>query len=71
MASPHPSKTPLHINRVSPLGRHRTIVDGASLRSIPAIRCFSFTFNGHEAEFNTAIDNYLTVPIQVPQKHLS
>ena len=59
MASPPPEqKINFTLTESSPLGRHCTIVDGASLieaspRSVVSVS----PFNGHEAEFNTTIEN--------------
>ena len=59
MASPSPKqKLNFTLTASSPLGRHRTIVDGASLIEVSPRSVVSVSpFNGHEAEFNTAIDN--------------
>ena len=60
MASPPPEqKINFTLTESSPLGRHCTIVDGASLIEVSPRSVVSVSpFNGHEAEFNTAV-NYL------------
>ena len=59
MASPSPKqKLNFTLTASSPLGRHRTIVDGASLIEVSPRSVVSVSpFNGHEVEFNTAIYN--------------
>jgi heterotetrameric sarcosine oxidase gamma subunit len=59
MASPSPKqKRNFTLTASSPLGHHRTIVDGASLIEVSPRSVVSVSpCNGHEAEFNTAIDN--------------
>ena len=58
MASPSPKqKRNFTLTASSPLGRHCTIVDGASLIEVSPRSIVSVSpFNGNEAEFNTAID---------------
>ena len=60
MASPSTKqKLNFTLTASSPLGHHRTIVDGASLIEVSPRSVVSVSpFNGHEAEFNTAV-NYL------------
>ena len=59
MASPSPKqKLNFTLTASSPLGRHCTIVDGASLIEVSPRSIVSVSpYKGHEAEFNTAIDN--------------
>ena len=66
MASPSPKqKRNFTLTASSPLNRHCAIADGASLIEVSPRSVVSISpFNGHEAEFNTQLMNYLTVPIQ-------